>query len=136
MTRVTQVRQVTPLSAQLPSVARTKTRSALSVLKEAGLPHGHRAGKWALPRWEVSRDKLAELAGQLKGTRRADGRGEVWHLRQLPAWPGSAVRTAVISFPSEASAQDNAADLEPQLGVGDEVMLSKYGAGSKKSKPR
>jgi hypothetical protein len=83
-------------------VARTKTRSALSVLKEAGLPHGHRAGKWSLPRWEVSRDKLAELAGQLKGTRRADGRGEV----------------------------------EPQLGVGDEVMLPKYGAGSKKSKPR
>jgi len=35
----------------------------------------------------------------------------------------------VISLRSEASAQRNTADPEPQLGVGDEVMLPKYGAG-------
>jgi ATP-dependent DNA helicase RecQ len=139
-------------------VARTKTRSALSVLKAAGLAREHRAGKWSLAKRRVSREELAELAGQWKERSKRDHeklkRMEAYGRSALCRWRllhdyfeepmvegrcgtcdncrrGLAQRAEqpVISLRSEASAQGNAADPGPQLSVGDEVMLPKYGAG-------
>lgn len=145
------------IQTQVPSVAKTKTRVSLSVLKEAGIAHERRAGKWSARENGVTEEHLAELAKQWK--ERSDRDHE--KLERMEAYARSALcrwRLLHEYFQEEMAdercgACDNCrkgldhlaqhpaaieaetrpptevADAGPELSVGDQVSLPKYGTG-------
>jgi ATP-dependent DNA helicase RecQ len=145
------------LQAQLPDVAKTKVRVALGVLKEEGIIDEPRAGRWSLAQRGVSGERLAELAQQWKERSESDRqkleRMEAYARSALCRWrllhqyfgedmPQERCETcdncrrglAQLAERPNASAegrpkQNEIADTETKLNIGDQVSLPRYGSG-------
>ena len=145
------------LEAHLPEVPKTKVRVALGVLKEQGIIDEPRAGRWFLAERDVSEDRLAELAQQWKERSEGDHeklkRMEAYARSALCRWrllheyfgedmPGERCETCdncrrglaqlaerpIASIESKPK-QDEIADTETKLDIGDQVSLPRYGSG-------
>ncbi len=145
------------LEAHLPVVPKTKIRVALGVLKEEGIIKEPRAGRWLLLDRHVSEERSAELAQQWKDRSERDQeklkRMEAYARSALCRWrllhdyfgeemPEERCGTCdncrkglaqlaerpVLSAEAEPK-QNETADTETQLSIGDQVSLPKYGSG-------
>ncbi len=146
------------LESRLPALARTKTRVSLSVLKEAGIVQERRAGRWSLVKKGVPKERLEELARQWKERSERDHEKleqmEAYARSALCRWRllhgyfeetmpeercgacdncrrglAQLAEQPIASIDAEPLADTTAADTEPQLSIGDQVSLPKYGAG-------
>jgi ATP-dependent DNA helicase RecQ len=145
------------LQARLPDIARTKIRVALGVLKEEGIVEEPRAGRWSLADRHVSDERLAELAQQWKERSESDHekleRMEAYARSALCRWrllheyfgeemPQERCETCdncrrglaqlaerPIARAEAKPKQNEIADIETKLNIGDQVSLPRYGSG-------
>ncbi|HKH83806.1 MAG TPA: RecQ family zinc-binding domain-containing protein, partial [Gemmatimonadales bacterium] len=146
------------IQSRVPSVAKTKTRVSLSVLKEAGIAQERRAGKWSARKDGVTEEQLAELAEQWRERSERDHekleRTEAYARSARCRWRllheyfqeemtdercgacdncrkglDQAAQRPIAAIEAETSPQNEASDAGPELSVGDQVSLPKYGAG-------
>ncbi|HJR17277.1 MAG TPA: ATP-dependent DNA helicase RecQ [Gemmatimonadales bacterium] len=146
------------LQVRVPGVARTKTRVALSVLKEAGVVQERRAGKWSLAKEDVSGERLVELAREWKERSERDHekleRVEAYARSALCRWRvlhdyfqepmveelcgvcdncrrglAQLAERPVEERKVEENGRKSVADAELRLNVGDEVSLPRHGTG-------
>jgi ATP-dependent DNA helicase RecQ len=139
------------------SVARTKVKVALSLLKEAGIVRERRGGRFTLPRKGISGDRLVELAAEWEQRAEADRekleRMEAYARSALCRWRvlhtyfgaesddercgvcdncrrGLAAQADRPVEPAESTATEECvADTGAKLDVGDRVILPKHGRG-------
>jgi ATP-dependent DNA helicase RecQ len=145
------------LETHLADVAKTKVRVALGVLKEEGIIDEPRAARWSLVDRDVSMDRLAELAQQWKERSESDHeklkRMEAYARSALCRWrllheyfgeetPEERCGTCdncrrglarlaerPIASVEPRPKQNEIADTEAKLNIGDEVSLPRYGSG-------
>jgi ATP-dependent DNA helicase RecQ len=146
------------IQSRVPSVAKTKTRVSLSVLKQAGIAQERRAGKWSARKEGVTEEQLAELAKQWRERSERDHekleRMEAYARSALCRWRllheyfqeemtdercgacdncrkglDQLAQRPTAAIEAETPPQNEAADAGPELSVGDQVSLPKYGAG-------
>jgi ATP-dependent DNA helicase RecQ len=147
---------ISDVAAGAGSVAKTKVRVALSHLKEAGVVRERRAGV-VLIRPGMSREELVQLAEEWKERSEADreklermesyARSALCRWRVLREYFGEdkseercgvcdncrrglaeQAQRPVLRLEAEPD-EENVADTEPELAIGDRVTLPKYGVG-------
>ena len=145
------------LETQLVGVPKAKVRVALGVLKDEGIVLERRAGRWLLVDDRVPADRLAEMAQQWKERSDDDGkklkRMEAYARSALCRWrllheyfeeemPQERCETCdncrrglaqlaerPIAALESTPTQNEVADTETKLDIGDQVSLPKYGSG-------
>ena len=145
------------LQVYLPDVAKTKVRVALGVLRDGGIVDERGTGRWSLVDREASENRLAELAQQWKERSESDRvkleRMEAYARSALCRWcllheyfgeemPQERCETCdncrrglaqlaerPVATVEPKPKQNDVADTEAKLNIGDEVNLPKYGSG-------